>query len=451
MQEQHKKQPEISIIVPVYKTERFLSACISSILAQTFTDFELILVDDGSPDSCPALCDAAAAKDSRIRVIHQKNCGLSGARNAGLDAAEGEWIAFVDSDDTITPDFCAKLYHAAQEAGAQMAVCNYRQVDEALTPIREQYLHVRREVLTPEQALEHSTLLPYMVVWNKLYHRSIFAQLRFAEGKLNEDTLLIAYAYEKADRIANIPDALYLYRKVAGSIVNSKVTLRNLDRVEANYTVFECVRRHGINGLVITYGRVAPFIATLATMTIYRGATLVFTDGNPISGLTQDPLFHGFGQGDIAGLPVPAITMFLAFIILWFVLSRTSLGRKTYAVGGSEKVSYIAGIKIDRVKIFVYALTGMLCGIAGAIITSRLNSAQPTAGAGYELDAIAAVVLGGTSLAGGRGHIVGTLIGALIIGTLNNGLNILDVSSFYQQVVKGIVILLAVLADRKKA
>lgn len=159
--------------MPVYKTERFLSACISSILAQTFTDFELILVDDGSPDSCPALCDAAAAKDSRIRVIHQKNRGLSGARNAGLDAAEGEWIAFVDSDDTITPDFCAKLYHAAQEAGAQMAVCNYRQVDEALTPIREQYLHVRREVLTPEQALEHSTLLPYMVVWNKLYQRSI--------------------------------------------------------------------------------------------------------------------------------------------------------------------------------------------------------------------------------------------------------------------------------------
>ena len=216
---EQKKSPEISIIVPVYKVEKYLNECIDSILAQTFTDFELILVDDGSPDSCPALCDAAAAKDSRIRVIHQKNRGLSGARNAGLDAAEGEWIAFVDSDDTIMPDFCAKLYHAAQEAGAQMAVCNYRQVDEALTPIREQYLHVRREVLTPEQALEHSTLLPYMVVWNKLYHRSIFAQLRFAEGKLNEDTLLIAYAYEKADRIANIPDALYLYRKVAVSIV----------------------------------------------------------------------------------------------------------------------------------------------------------------------------------------------------------------------------------------
>ena len=115
MQEQHKKQPEISIIVPVYKTERFLSACISSILAQTFTDFELILVDDGSPDSCPALCDAAAAKDSRIRVIHQKNRGLSGARNAGLDAAEGEWIAFVDSDDMLLPQALEILARMARE------------------------------------------------------------------------------------------------------------------------------------------------------------------------------------------------------------------------------------------------------------------------------------------------------------------------------------------------
>lgn len=207
----------------------------------------------------------------------------------------------------------------------------------------------------------------------------------------------------------------------------------------------------GINGLVITFGRVAPFIATLATMTIYRGATLVFTNGNPISGLTTDKTFHAFGQGNLLDIPIPAITMIISFLILWFVLSKTSFGRKTYAVGGSEKVSFIAGIKINRVKIVAYALTGLLCALAGAIITSRLNSAQPTAGTGYELDAIAAVVLGGTSLAGGKGHIIGTLIGALIIGTLNNGLNILDVSSFYQQVVKGIVILLAVLVDRKKA
>ena len=248
MQEQHKKQPEISIIVPVYKTERFLSACIASILAQTFTDFELILVDDGSPDGCPALCDAAAAKDSRIRVIHKKNGGQSTARNAGLDAAHGEWIAFVDSDDTITPDYCAKLYAAVQATGAQMAVCNYRQVDESGQPLKEQYLHVRAEVLDQKQALEHCTLLPYMVVWNKLFHAAIFEKLRFRENLIYEDTILMAQAIEQTEKVVNIPDQMYLYRKVRGSTMNSKVTLRNLDRVEANYAVFECVRRHGITG-----------------------------------------------------------------------------------------------------------------------------------------------------------------------------------------------------------
>ena len=205
-----------------------------------------------------------------------------------------------------------------------------------------------------------------------------------------------------------------------------------------------------VNGIIVAYGKVAPFIATLATMTIYRGATLVYTNGNPISGLSDDPIFMGLGQGDIAGVPVPAILMLIAFLVLLFILNKTPLGRQTYAVGGNEKVSFIAGIKINRVKIVSYAITGLLCALAGAVLTSRLNSAQPTAGMGYELDAIAAVVLGGTRLSGGKGRITGTLIGALIIGTLNNGLNILNVSSFYQQVVKGIVILLAVLMDRKK-
>ena len=203
-----------------------------------------------------------------------------------------------------------------------------------------------------------------------------------------------------------------------------------------------------INGLIVTMGRVAPFIATLATMTVFRGLTLVYTNGNPISGLTEEQSFLDFGQGYFLGIPVPAVVMLIMFAILHFILTKTPLGRKIYAVGGNEKVSFIAGIKIERIKIFCYSVTGMLCGLAGAILTSRLNSAQPTAGTGYELDAIAAVVLGGTSLSGGKGRIIGTLIGALIIGTLNNGLNILNVSSFYQQVVKGIVILLAVLADR---
>jgi ribose transport system permease protein len=205
-----------------------------------------------------------------------------------------------------------------------------------------------------------------------------------------------------------------------------------------------------VNGLFITKGKMAPFIATLATMTIFRGLTLVYTGGNPITGLGDNYLFQLFGRGYFLGIPVPAITMILAFVILFILLHKTPFGRKTYAIGGNEKAALISGIKVPKVKIMIYSLSGMLAALAGAILTSRLNSAQPTAGTSYELDAIAAVVLGGTSLSGGKGRIFGTLIGALIIGTLNNGLNLLGVSSFYQMVVKGIVILIAVLLDRKK-
>ncbi|WP_054957653.1 ribose ABC transporter permease RbsC [Paenibacillus dakarensis] len=206
-----------------------------------------------------------------------------------------------------------------------------------------------------------------------------------------------------------------------------------------------------INGLMITKGKMAPFIATLATMTIFRGLTLVYTEGNPITGLGDSMAFQLFGRGYLLGIPVPAITMIITFAVLWVILHKTSFGRKTYAIGGNEKASIVSGIKVSRVKIMIYSLAGMLSALAGAILTSRLNSAQPTAGTSYELDAIAAVVLGGTSLSGGRGRIVGTLIGVLIIGTLNNGLNLLGVNSFYQMVVKGVVIAIAVLLDRKKS
>lgn len=205
-----------------------------------------------------------------------------------------------------------------------------------------------------------------------------------------------------------------------------------------------------VNGLLITKGKMAPFIATLATMTIYRGATLVYTDGNPITGIGDSFIFKFIGRGYLFNIPVPVILMAIAFILLYVLLHKMTFGRKTYAIGGNEKASYIAGIKIDKVKTLIYALSGMMASVAGIIITSRLNSAQPTAGQAYEMDAIAAVVLGGTSLSGGKGRIFGTLIGALIIGTLNNGLNLLGVSSFYQQIVKGIVIIIAVLLDRKK-
>ncbi|MBE3102720.1 MAG: ribose ABC transporter permease, partial [Bacilli bacterium] len=171
-----------------------------------------------------------------------------------------------------------------------------------------------------------------------------------------------------------------------------------------------------INGFIIAKGKVAPFIATLATMTIYRGLTLVYTEGRPISGLGDSVTFQLLGKGYFLGIPIPVVTMAISFILLYFILKKTTFGRRVYAVGGNEEASILSGINADRIKIYVYALTGFLAALAALILTSRLNSAQPTAGNMFELDAIAAVVLGGTSLTGGRGWIVGTLIGALIIG-----------------------------------
>lgn len=206
-----------------------------------------------------------------------------------------------------------------------------------------------------------------------------------------------------------------------------------------------------VNGLLISYGKLAPFIVTLATMTIFRGATLVYTNGNPITkGLSDTFLFQFLGQGYIVGIPFPVIIMFIVFIVLYVLLHKTAFGKSVYAIGGNEKAAYISGVKLNKVKIIIYSISGIMASISGLIITSRLSSAQPTAGASYEMDAIAAVVLGGTSLSGGKGRILGTLIGALIIGVLNNGLNIIGVSAFWQQVVKGVVILIAVLIDRFK-
>jgi ribose transport system permease protein len=202
-----------------------------------------------------------------------------------------------------------------------------------------------------------------------------------------------------------------------------------------------------VNGLVVTRGGVQPFIATLAMLTIARGATLVYTDGRPITGLPD--AFVWLGAGDVGRIPVPVIIMAVVFLAAYVVLTQTVLGRYIYAIGGNEEAARLSGVNVTLYKTLAYALSGVLSAVSAIILTARLNSAQPTAGVGYELDAIAAVVLGGTTLAGGEGSISGTLLGAFIIGVLNNGLNLLNVSSFYQQVVKGVVILLAVLLDRR--
>jgi ribose transport system permease protein len=203
-----------------------------------------------------------------------------------------------------------------------------------------------------------------------------------------------------------------------------------------------------VNGVVIAKGKVAPFIATLGLMTLLRGVALVLSKGSPISGFSSY-FFALQGGGYVAHLiPIPVVWMLAMFVLFWFVLTKTVFGRHVYATGGNEEAARLSGVKTDGVQIVVYTISGAMAALAGVILTSRLDSAQPTAGAGYELDAITAVVLGGTSLAGGRGWIFGTLVGALLIGVLNNGLNLLGVSSFYQQVIKGSVILIAVLLDR---
>lgn len=207
-----------------------------------------------------------------------------------------------------------------------------------------------------------------------------------------------------------------------------------------------------LSGIVISKGKIQPFIATLVSMTMLRGATLVFTDARPItvSSSASAEVFSKIGSGYMLGIPNPVYIMFLVFASAYYVLTQTKFGRYVYSLGGNEEASRLSGINTDKIKIWVYAVSGLLASIAGIIITSRLSSASPTAGSGYELDAIAAVVLGGTSLAGGVGSVMGTVIGALIIGILNNSLNLLNVSSNYQMIAKGAVILIAVLMDRKE-
>lgn len=205
-----------------------------------------------------------------------------------------------------------------------------------------------------------------------------------------------------------------------------------------------------ISGLMVTKSRLQPFIATLITMTGYRGLTMILSGGRPISRLGDNFLLNQIGKGSLLGIPIPVWILVVFFVIFLFVLKKTVLGRQIYATGSNSKAAELAGINTNNIKLIVYAVSGFMASLSGLILVSRLGSAQPTLGSGYELDAIAAVALGGTSMTGGRGKITGTLIGILIIAVLNNGLNIIGVSSYYQDVVKALVIFLAVISDRNR-
>ena len=202
------------------------------------------------------------------------------------------------------------------------------------------------------------------------------------------------------------------------------------------------------NGAFVAFAGMPPIIVTLATMGIARGIGLIYTGGYPISGLPT--WVNWFGEGRVFGLQAPILIMLAVYVVGWVLLERTAFGRYVYAIGGNEVATRLSGVRVARSKLLVYAISGLTAAIAAVVLTGRLMSGQPNAGQGFELDAIAAVVLGGTSIAGGRGSLIGTLLGALLLGVLNNGLNMVGVNPYVQTVVKGVIILLAIFIGRER-
>jgi len=201
------------------------------------------------------------------------------------------------------------------------------------------------------------------------------------------------------------------------------------------------------NGIMVAWGRMPAIIVTLATMGIARGLGLLYSGGYPISGIPS--WISWFGIGRIGIVPVPVIAMVIIYALAWVLLQRTPFGRHVYAIGGNELAAKLSGVKTQMVKLTVYGISGLTSALAALILTGRLMSGQPNAGVGFELDAIAAVVLGGTAIAGGRGLILGTLIGAVLLGILNNGLNLMGINPYLQDVIKGLIILLAIYIGRE--
>lgn len=232
----------ISIIVPIYKVEEYLHRCVDSLLGQTYGDFELILVDDGSPDGCGSICDAYAAADSRVRVIHKPNGGLSDARNAGMDIAAGEYIAFVDSDDWVAPEYLERLLEGLTGSGADICDCSILRTDssESIVPSEK----AAPTVYTTEAAL--TELIRdgefHQHVWNKLYRRTVIGDIRFPKGKLNEDEFWTYQVFSNASRIAKLPEVLYYYFQRPGSIMGAGFNLRRLDALEAKVQRQEYIR-----------------------------------------------------------------------------------------------------------------------------------------------------------------------------------------------------------------
>ena len=241
---------QISVIVPVYKVEQYLEKCVESICTQSFRDFDLVLVDDGSPDACPQLCDAFAEEDKRIVVIHKENGGLSDARNAGIDWAmensDSEWLAFVDSDDYLHPDYLRIMYNTAKKEEADLVICDFERVDDENKTIEDD--HSFDELVTRDKNKLFDVLNTTWridMAWNKLYAKPIFAQLRFALGKIHEDEFAIHHVLWNCNKAALLNHRLYYYRTRENSIMATESPRSKLDNMEALITQYEfCVQHH---------------------------------------------------------------------------------------------------------------------------------------------------------------------------------------------------------------
>lgn len=265
--------PEISVIVPVYKVEPYLRRCVDSILAQTFSDIEVILVDDGSPDGCPAICDEYAWLDKRVKVIHQKNGGLSAARNAGLDwvfaNSDSQWISFVDSDDWVHPQFLEYLHRAAVESKVKISICNVREVSSFTTA--DDILPSGIYTVEDAMAFYSENYFLGTVAWNKIYSREVFLQARYPVGKLHEDAFLTYRLLYQAYRIAYIDSSLYYYYRNENSIMHSSYSLSRISEVEALEEQYHFFIAHSLEKNILPsrerlIGRYAEHISSLQSM-----------------------------------------------------------------------------------------------------------------------------------------------------------------------------------------
>ena len=246
--------PLISVIVPVYRVEEYLERCVKSILSQTYENLEVILVDDGSPDQCPAICDACAEKDARVKVIHQENKGLSGARNAGIDAASGEYLAFVDSDDYVSPHFIEELYQLLQDTGCAIGQCRFSYVkgDGLVEEGDSAFCIYRGESLMEQLYGPEEKATCFVVAWNKLYRAELFKEtgIRYPEGRIHEDEATTYRLFHEAKKLAFLDRELYGYYTENGGSITSVFSAKRLQWLTAHEERIAFFKKNGYEKLL---------------------------------------------------------------------------------------------------------------------------------------------------------------------------------------------------------